>query len=251
MSLPRLGGSELLRGYDTDRFRDRIAALGSVQYRWQLHQRLSAYLFTDTGRVYRDADSLTFAGLRLGYGGGLELGSGSGFVARAQLASSIDGGPVLQPDAGRPLQRGGTDGALLMRRWLATVVLLAASGCAHLAPDPPMRFQNRAIVWRVNDRRDIPRPRHLDFYSQELLRQLTHQADHLAAVAASAAAGPEHQRPRRGPRLDLVHQPDRPVRPRPEDIIRGPEVGDSPEAHLPWTIVSTRRGGAAPTFVID
>lgn len=92
VSLTRLGGSELLRGYDSDRFRDRLAGLGSVQYRWQLHQRLSAYLFADTGRVYRDLGDLTFSGLRLGYGGGLELGSGSGFVARAQLASSIDGG---------------------------------------------------------------------------------------------------------------------------------------------------------------
>lgn len=34
--LPKLGGSRLLRGYHTDQFRDRVAAVGTVEYRWDL-----------------------------------------------------------------------------------------------------------------------------------------------------------------------------------------------------------------------
>lgn len=93
--LPALGGDSYLRGYTFDRFRDRIAAFGEVQYRWGLSSYADAYLFVSSGRVYRDLRSLTVDDLRLGYGIGLALLSGGGhFLADGMIGSSIDGGIV-------------------------------------------------------------------------------------------------------------------------------------------------------------
>jgi hypothetical protein len=93
--LPQLGGKTLLRGYDTERFRDRIAAVGSLDYQWDLSQTFSASLFTDVGRVYAGADELALTGLRLGYGLGLEAHTRNSFWFRGSIASSIDGGVFL------------------------------------------------------------------------------------------------------------------------------------------------------------
>jgi hypothetical protein len=105
--LPRLGGALLLRGYDIDRFRDRVATVGSAEYQYNLSQQTTAYLFVDTGRVWRALRDFRLKGFRMGYGGGIILHSASSFLARVQLASSIDGGffvnfsldPVYDPRA--------------------------------------------------------------------------------------------------------------------------------------------------------
>lgn len=93
--LPMLGGSSYLRGYPFERFRDRVAAFGSVQYQWDLSHLVDAYLFTDVGRVFPALDQLTARGMRVGYGVGLELHGNHGFVVEGSLASSIDGGMVV------------------------------------------------------------------------------------------------------------------------------------------------------------
>jgi hypothetical protein len=90
--LPQLGGKVLLRGYPTDRFRDRVAALGSLEYRWDLSFRLTGSLFVDAGRVYRSVRDLGVEDLRVGYGIGIEYHSHDSFVGQLSLASSIDGG---------------------------------------------------------------------------------------------------------------------------------------------------------------
>jgi hypothetical protein len=90
--LPRLGGKTLLRGYPRDRFRDRVSAMGSVEYSWSLSQIVSASTFVDVGRVFRSVDDLELDALRLGYGFGLELHTDHAFIGRASVASSIDGG---------------------------------------------------------------------------------------------------------------------------------------------------------------
>jgi outer membrane protein assembly factor BamA len=90
--LPRLGGKQSLRGYPLDRFRDRIAALGSAEYTWDLARMISANLFVDAGRVYRSVDDLSLDDLRVGYGVGLDLHSERSFVGRVEVSSSIDGG---------------------------------------------------------------------------------------------------------------------------------------------------------------
>jgi hypothetical protein len=94
--LPALGGGAFLRGYAFERFRDRVAAFGSLQYAWGISHLVDAYLFSDAGRVFSSLDDLTAHDMRLGYGVGLELHDDQGaFRAEASLASSIDGGVFL------------------------------------------------------------------------------------------------------------------------------------------------------------
>jgi hypothetical protein len=93
--LPQLGGELLLRGYPSDRFRDRVAALGSVAYQWDLSRHSSATLFVDAGRVYGSIDDMTLEDLRVGYGIGLDVHTTSSFVAEASVATSRDGGVFL------------------------------------------------------------------------------------------------------------------------------------------------------------
>lgn len=93
--LPQLGGKFWLRGYDADRFRDRVAALGSIEYQWDLGRHLTVGLFVDVGRVYSDWSALTFDDLRVGYGIDFQIQSTRSFIAEASLASSKDGGVFL------------------------------------------------------------------------------------------------------------------------------------------------------------
>lgn len=95
LDMPMLGGSSVLRGYPGERFRDRIAALASLDYVWDLSQMFAARVFTDVGRVFASADDATVNDLRLGYGIGLEAYTKSSFAVRTSLASSIDGGLFL------------------------------------------------------------------------------------------------------------------------------------------------------------
>ena len=90
--LARLGGPTFLRGYDTDRFRDRVAAVGSAEYGWDLSHLLDASLFVDVGRVYPSLNAMSFDHLRCGFGAALSLHGDSYFVLQASVATSIDGG---------------------------------------------------------------------------------------------------------------------------------------------------------------
>lgn len=96
--LAALGGGDLLRGHSRGRFRDRIAGLGSAEYRYPVGEGVSAYLFTDAGRVYRDLDRLPLDRLRVGFGGGLRIYGTGHTLLRLQIASSIDGGLFLRLD---------------------------------------------------------------------------------------------------------------------------------------------------------
>ncbi|MEO5768299.1 MAG: BamA/TamA family outer membrane protein [Polyangia bacterium] len=94
--LPRLGGPVLLRGYDRDRFRDRVAVLGSMEYRYPVSRQLGGFLFIDAGRVLpglQDVGSAVRAPrqLRAGGGGGLEVLQGDVFRLRGQVAGSPEG----------------------------------------------------------------------------------------------------------------------------------------------------------------
>lgn len=93
--LPRLGGWSSLRGYDLDRFRDRVAASGALEYKWDLSQWVSASVFTDVGRVAPSLAALSVADLRMGYGVALEGHTLAHAVIELSAASSIDGGLFL------------------------------------------------------------------------------------------------------------------------------------------------------------
>jgi hypothetical protein len=93
--LPQLGGSGDLRGYPTDRFRDRALAVGSVEYEWDLSNQISASVFVDAGRVFPSIDELALGDLRVGYGVALQGHTTNSFALQASLASSRDGGLFL------------------------------------------------------------------------------------------------------------------------------------------------------------
>lgn len=89
--LPRLGGTELLRGFAHDRFRDRVSAVGSLEYDFPLQSWVGAYTFVDAGRVAHDVGSLDPNGVHVGWGGGLEFHTHDAFLFRVQAAHSPDG----------------------------------------------------------------------------------------------------------------------------------------------------------------
>lgn len=95
IDLPHLGGSSFLRGYPTDRFRDRVAAFGSVDYEWDLSPEVSASLFVDAGRVFPSIGDLSLDRMRVGYGISLQGHTDRAFGLQGSLASSIDGGLFL------------------------------------------------------------------------------------------------------------------------------------------------------------
>jgi hypothetical protein len=97
IDLPRLGGTELLRGYPSGRFRDRALTLATTEYTWDLGNFLAAYLFVDAGRVWPSIRDVTFdTPLRVGYGGGIQLHTTASYLGRVQLAASRDGDYVLE-----------------------------------------------------------------------------------------------------------------------------------------------------------
>jgi outer membrane protein assembly factor BamA len=93
--LPALGGPSQLRGYPLERFRDRLAAVGSIEYAWDLSPFVAASAFVDTGGTFatpRDIDARTFG---VGYGLAVQGHTAKSFLVRLSLASSIDGGVFL------------------------------------------------------------------------------------------------------------------------------------------------------------
>ncbi|HEY5945803.1 MAG TPA: hypothetical protein VIV40_09940 [Kofleriaceae bacterium] len=93
--LPQLGGKVLLRGYPRDRFRDRLAAVTSLEYTWDLGRYPMASVFVDAGRVFGGVGDIEPTKLRVGYGVSLQLHESRHFLASVSLASSIDGGVFL------------------------------------------------------------------------------------------------------------------------------------------------------------
>ncbi len=95
LELPKLGGLQMLRGYDRDRFRDRVAAVAQGGYLFALSRSLAASVFVDVGRVYSGLDELTWRDQRVGFGGALEIYNTTNMVIRTEIAGSIDGSMYL------------------------------------------------------------------------------------------------------------------------------------------------------------
>jgi len=95
IDLPRLGGTEFLRGYPSGRFRDNALALATAEYTWDLGNFFAAYTFVDAGRVYPSLGDFTFEDLRIGYGIGVELHTDRAYIGRVQVAASRDGDFLL------------------------------------------------------------------------------------------------------------------------------------------------------------
>ncbi len=88
--LPRLGGAGLLRGYRTDRFRDKLATTATLEYRWPIHELITGELFVETAKVGRTYDALLGAGFsdhwKVGYGGGLIIHTTERIRLRVDIA---------------------------------------------------------------------------------------------------------------------------------------------------------------------
>jgi hypothetical protein len=96
LDLPSLGGSQLLRGYNPNRFRGRVTLLASVEYRYPIQESFAAYVFSDVGQVWPGWQDITMSSfredIRIGFGAGLQVYSATLPLFRGQIATSIDGG---------------------------------------------------------------------------------------------------------------------------------------------------------------
>lgn len=90
--LPVMGGQSILRGYVLDRFRDKAIATATAEYQFDLSYLVAGFLFADAGRTFNSLSEATIDGIRVGFGGGLQLHGTRSYVGRLTLATSIDGG---------------------------------------------------------------------------------------------------------------------------------------------------------------
>jgi hypothetical protein len=69
--LPRLGGPNRLRGYPFGRFRDEKVALGTIEYRYPVHQLVAGKLYCDVGHVGQSYGDFLSRGWKAGFGAGV------------------------------------------------------------------------------------------------------------------------------------------------------------------------------------
>lgn len=91
LDLPRLGGEALLRGFHDDRFRDRLAGLGSAEYRFPVQDGVTGFAFADAGQVASAVSRFELHAWHVGVGGGLQFQTRASFLFRLQVATSDDG----------------------------------------------------------------------------------------------------------------------------------------------------------------
>lgn len=134
---------------------------------------------------------------------------------------------------------------------LACLAVLA--GCGASAAIPGVRYANEPPVEVVNDRRDVTEPpkplayeRYLDNFDGSFHRLVTHKL--------------ELERPERARGVNAMDEvPDstwftnrlgvRDIPP--EHLIEIPGSVGTPEAHTPWTILSSKVGGLSVGFIIE
>jgi hypothetical protein len=139
-----------------------------------------------------------------------------------------------------------------MSRRLAIIAVVALTGCSHRAEINTIRFANRAPVWQVNDRLDVPdKPEerafaaylyHLDgFVFRNVIRHLDLPDPHRATNVNAVDEVPDSTW-----FVNRIGVRDMTV----EEVRRGPNDPDGPEKHKPWTITGTKVGGASVGFLI-
>jgi len=86
--MPELGGTQLLRGYPSWRFRDRDRLLLTAEYRWTAGPFVDMAAFVDAGKVaHRNAD-LNLRGLKTSHGLEFSLHTPTRTIARIEIARS-------------------------------------------------------------------------------------------------------------------------------------------------------------------
>lgn len=131
-------------------------------------------------------------------------------------------------------------------------VLVVAASCGAVRPvvDGP-RFANQPIVWRVNDRIDVPKPAmrlyartlyHIDGFVVRRLTRLMDVPDPVRATNVNAldeAPDSTWFTNRIGARELTI-----------AEVRRGPNQGQGPEALKPWTITGSKVGGLSIGFIM-
>jgi hypothetical protein len=105
--LPRLGGPDRLRGYEANRFRDRRAALGSIEYHYPIHKNVMGELFVDGGHVSDHFEDLyDLREWKVGYGAGVIVGSSDSITLRFEVADGDGLQFLLATDFARAFDAG-------------------------------------------------------------------------------------------------------------------------------------------------
>lgn len=86
-----LGGARSLRGYPSDRFRDRNVVLVNAEVQCEIWHWLDMALFTDAGHVFRNISDVEVLAPRVGYGIGLQVKKGGQTLGRVDFARSVEG----------------------------------------------------------------------------------------------------------------------------------------------------------------
>ena len=89
--MPTLGGQSLLRGYDSDRFRDRNLVALNLESRWAVFSHLDAALFADMGEVAPELSALSRSDMQTAIGAGLRLHTGVSTLVRLDVARGSEG----------------------------------------------------------------------------------------------------------------------------------------------------------------
>lgn len=90
--MPSLGGGNSIRGYATERFRDRHALLMSGELRWFPNRLgLDMALFADAGKVAPQRTGLTLKGMKTDYGVGVRFHTPTSTVLRLEVARGQEG----------------------------------------------------------------------------------------------------------------------------------------------------------------
>ena len=89
--MPTLGGSRSLRGYRTNRFRDRNVVLMNAEVRCEIWHRLDMALFADAGHIFRNVNDLEMLNPHVGYGVGFRFKKNGQTLGRLDFAHSGEG----------------------------------------------------------------------------------------------------------------------------------------------------------------
>jgi outer membrane protein assembly factor BamA len=86
--LPRLGGGEELRGFRTQRFRDRDRLLMTAEYRWAPSKFMDMAIFYEAGKVASRTPDLDFNDLHTCWGFGARFHAPAATILRIEFAHS-------------------------------------------------------------------------------------------------------------------------------------------------------------------
>ena len=100
--LADLGGKDYLRGYISDRFRDKDRVLLNLEYRYPVWEGglsqvggADAVIFADIGRVFDDLTEDTTSDYNITYGVGFRARALESFLLRLEFAHSDEGNRIL------------------------------------------------------------------------------------------------------------------------------------------------------------